>query len=110
MTITDITIIPLNLPFFDHCERHMHRASTHGERVQVVRIETDAGIVGWGEGGAAPERARSRSPAELLWDDSVGLGLQMACFDAVGKAQNVPVYRLLGTKVRDWCPISWWAI
>jgi L-alanine-DL-glutamate epimerase-like enolase superfamily enzyme len=43
-------------------------------------------------------------------DDSLGAGLQMALFDVVGKALEVPVYELLGSKVRDWVPISWWSI
>ena len=34
----------------------------------------------------------------------------MALFDAVGKTLNVPIHALLGNKVRDWAPISWWAI
>ena len=43
-----------------------------------------------------------------MWDDSLGAGLQMALFDAAGKLAGVPVYRLLGQKVRSWCPVSFW--
>ena len=45
-----------------------------------------------------------------MWDDSLGAGLQMALFDAVGKTLGTPAYRLLGTKVREFCPLSWWAM
>jgi L-alanine-DL-glutamate epimerase-like enolase superfamily enzyme len=45
-----------------------------------------------------------------MWNDDLGAGVQMALFDVVGKTENVPVYRLLDTKVRDWCPIAWWTI
>ena len=34
----------------------------------------------------------------------------MALFDVVGKVLEVPVHQLLGEKVRDWVPISWWSI
>ena len=30
--------------------------------------------------------------------------------DVVGKILETPVYQLMGTKVRDWTPISWWCI
>ena len=44
-------------------------------------------------------------------DDSLGAGLQMAIYDVVGKALEVPLYRLLNLpRVREWCPISWWNI
>jgi L-alanine-DL-glutamate epimerase-like enolase superfamily enzyme len=80
---------------------------------------TDAGVVGYGETlphytwgrvtDAAVERVRGRNALEFLGDDSLGAGLQMAIYDAVGKALEVPLYRLLGLpKVRDWCPIAWW--
>ena len=35
---------------------------------------------------------------------------QVALFDVVGKILDVPVYKLLGSKVRDHVPISWWSI
>jgi galactonate dehydratase len=57
------------------------------------------------------DRMVGREAAELLWHDELGAGVQMALFDAVGKVLNVPVYHLLGhKKVRDWAPISWWAM
>jgi L-alanine-DL-glutamate epimerase-like enolase superfamily enzyme len=113
MKVTHVETFPLNLPFYPRVEGHMHRASTHGERVEVCRVETDAGWVGYGEGGTNPAqigRVLGRPPAEFLFDDAVGLGLQIALLDAVGQAEGVPLYRLLGTKVRDWAPLSWWAI
>ena len=50
-----------------------------------------------------------RNAHEVMWDDSIGYGLQMALFDAVGKALHA-VHALLGEKVRDRAKLSWWAI
>ncbi len=54
------------------------------------------------------ERVLHSSPAEAMWDDSIGAGLQMALFDLVGKITGVAVHQLLGTRVREATPISWW--
>jgi galactonate dehydratase len=51
-----------------------------------------------------------KSPTELMWDDSLGSGLQMALFDAVGKTLDVPCHHLLGHRVRDRAYLSWWDI
>lgn len=49
--------------------------------------------------------------AKHMWDDDLGGGLQIALFDAVGKANAVPVSALLGrARCREWVPISWWSI
>ena len=72
MKIVRAERIPLNLPFYHRrVTRAMHRASTHGERVWVVRLEADNGLGGWGDdlgwdeywdfGGAPPPR-RTRRP------------------------------------------------
>ena len=50
MKIVRAERIALNLPFYHRRVSHaMHRASTHGERVWVVRLEADNGLVGWGD-------------------------------------------------------------
>ena len=77
-------------------------------------------MVGWGEtipnytwarvSDDIEERIVGREAGDLLWEDGLGAGVQIALFDAVGKALNTPAYRLLGTKVREWCPLSWWAM
>jgi galactonate dehydratase len=51
-----------------------------------------------------------RNAPEVMWDDTLGAGLQMALFDAVGRATDTPVWALLGRKHRDRAFISWWDI
>ena len=115
--VVDVERILLVIPFEQRIQREMERARIHTwSEVEVIRVTTDAGVVGYGETvqnytwGKVPdtEAAIGRSPFELMWDDSLGAGLQMALFDAAGKLAGVPIYRLLGYKVRDWCPISFW--
>ena len=88
--------------------------------LELCKVTTDTGHVGWGEtvvhytyGRTTDEsvgRVLGESPAKLMNDDSLGAGLQMALFDVVGKILEAPVHELLGTKVRDAAPISWWSI
>jgi L-alanine-DL-glutamate epimerase-like enolase superfamily enzyme len=120
MKVTGVERILLDVPFGAVAERNMNRTLAGWHISEVCRVETDAGIVGYGEtlpnytwktvSQEAIDRAIDRDPFELIWDDSLGAGLQMALFDAAGKAAGVPCYRLMGSKVRDWCPISWWSI
>jgi L-alanine-DL-glutamate epimerase-like enolase superfamily enzyme len=55
-------------------------------------------------------RALGRNAAAIMWDDSLGAGLQMALFDAVAKSADVPVHALLGTKQHETTPVGWWNI
>ncbi|MCZ6675710.1 MAG: mandelate racemase/muconate lactonizing enzyme family protein [Candidatus Poribacteria bacterium] len=115
MKIKSLEVFALNIPFYaDHVTRHMQRALTHSERVHVYRVELDNGAIGYGEnqGGESGDinRVVGQNPFAIMQDDGIGFGIQMSLFDAVGKAVGVPVYQLLGTKVRDRCPISWWDI
>jgi galactonate dehydratase len=54
--------------------------------------------------------ARGQNAAALMWDDSLGAGLQMALFDAVARANDIPVHALLGKKVHETTPLAWWNI
>jgi len=105
------------VPFVARVRREMERAGIHTwAEIEVVAVHTDSGVIGYGETiqnytwGRVnlEERVLGQSPFSTMWDDSLGAGLQMALFDAAGKLAGVPVHRLLGPKVRDWCPISYW--
>ena len=115
--VTEVERILLVIPFEERVQREMERARIHlWSEVEVIRVVTDGGVVGYGETiqnytwGRVDleERVIGKSPFELMWDDSLGAGLQMALFDAAGKLAGVPVHALLGKQCRDWCPISFW--
>jgi len=115
--ITNVERFTLQVPFVDRVRTEMERAGVHTwSELEITRVETDAGVVGWGETiqnytwgrVKAHERVIGQSPFAHMWDDSLGAGLQMALFDAAGKTAGVPLYQLLGTKCRDWCAISFW--
>ena len=111
MKVTAVERILLDVPFGAVAERNMNRTLAGWHISEVCRVETDAGIVGYGEtlpnytwktvSQEAIDRTIGRDPFEVMWDDSLGAGLQMALFDAAGKAAGIPCYRLMGSKVRD---------
>lgn len=92
----------------------------HWRIVQICKITLDNGVTGWGETipnytwATVPndiaDRVVGGDAGGLLWEDGLGAGVQIALFDAIGKTLNIPAYRLLGTKIRDWCPLSWWGM
>ena len=115
--ITAIERTRLWVPFAERIARDMERAGIHTwSEIELLEVRTDAGVSGWGETienytwgrAAADERVIGRSPQELIWDDSLGAGLQMALLDAAGKLAQVPVHALLGQQVRGACPLSFW--
>lgn len=108
-------VCPLDEPFA--CALTWTRQRTAG----VVEIQTDAGLTGWGEGLSIQgeeelrERLVGRDPrdTEVIWQDLHNHGwgdiptlsaVDMALWDLMGKAQDVPVCQLLGGAFRDDVP------
>ena len=120
MQVQSVEIIHLDVPFTDHTNQHIQYWLPHWRIVQLCKITLADGTIGWGE--TIPNYTWAKVPADiedrivghaagdLLWEDALGAGVQQALFDAVGKVLGAPAYRLLGPKVRTWCPLSWWAI
>src|SRR6266478_2071164 len=111
LTVKKIDKTWINVPFRPVPARNMIRELPHWTVFVIYKVTLACGVVGFGETmqyytwGTVPEEAVARvmgkNAAEHMWDDSLGCGLQMALFDAVAKAASVPLYRLLGSKVRD---------
>ena len=118
MKITGVERIELDVGFTPRTEPHMRRGITNFSLIEICRVTTDTGIVGWGESRAMHNWDRDmaavdagvvgRNPAELLWRDELGSGLQQAMFDLTGKALGVPAHRLIGRQARAWVPLAWW--
>lgn len=100
----------------------------------IVRVETDSGVIGWGEAASAPTmtgetlgsmvhavrhlagKLADRSATEiaatmqsvapyLYGNEGAKSAIEMALQDALGRAQNKPVYELLGGKRRSRIPL-----
>ncbi len=120
MKVVSIELTHHDVPFAPHANQYLQYWLPHWRIAQICRIEFDNGVSGLGE--TIPNYTHCKVPddienrilgheaAELMWEDELGAGVQIALMDGIAKSLGVPVYRILGTKVRDWCPISWWAM
>ena len=120
LTIAKIDRASVRVPFRPIPDRNMARELPHWKYSEIVTVHLQSGHTGHGETllfytwGATSDddaiRAKGKNAASLMWDDSLGAGLQMALFDAVAKACDVPIHRLLGKQVHEKTSLSWWNI
>ena len=88
MKIVDIERIVVDVPFTKRQQKITAREVYNWAILELCRVETDTGHVGWGEtvihytwarvSDESVARVIGQSPADLMHDDSLGAGLQMA--------------------------------
>ena len=137
MKITKIETIPVQVPIIEQLSirgsRGWHRVSPF----LVVRVHTDKGITGLGEVSCTPiwsgedhttaahfidtlispaligtdptevERVGTLLEKAVAGNPFTKAGIEMALWDILGKAANLPLYRLLGGPVREFIPTKW---
>ena len=120
LEVARVETVTVKLPYRDAPNRAMSRELPHWRYVEIFRVFLKSGEVGIGETllyytwGVSTDdhikRVLGKNAAEHMWDDGLGAGLQIALFDAVAKTLEVPIHRLLGRKVHERTPLSWWNI
>jgi L-alanine-DL-glutamate epimerase-like enolase superfamily enzyme len=111
MLIKHIDTIPLNLTFVPDIAPHIYRSGHQGQ-VVLYRVHLANGVVGYGEDVGPPADVSAfvgRHALAGLKDIGHG-GVQMACYDAVGKALDLPAHALMGRQVRRRVPFAYWSI
>ncbi|MCL5064019.1 MAG: mandelate racemase [Firmicutes bacterium] len=131
MKISDIRAVTVSVPLEAPL---LHSNGAHWGRFvrTLVEIETDEGIVGLGEmggGGQSAQRAfdglkpyllghdplqlealrfKIANPTASLYNNRTQLlaAIEFACLDIIGQKMGVPVYQLLGGKLRDEIPFA----
>jgi L-alanine-DL-glutamate epimerase-like enolase superfamily enzyme len=134
MKVTRVEAIPIRVP---RARRFAAAQAvlTHSD-FALVKIETDAGVTGYGEVSSALFYYRlgpshvldidAYLAQTLVGENPLGIpalvdrmdrvlrggrqaksGVEMALWDIAGKSAGLPVYRLLGGKAREAVPLNW---
>ena len=137
MKITGIETIPVRVPIQENLAIRAKGGYHSVSPFLLVRMHTDEGIVGLGEVSCTPrwsgedqvtaahfietilaplltgqdpcevERLSVVTGRALFGHPFTKAALEMAMWDILGKAAGLPLYRLLGGKVRDFVPTKW---
>ncbi len=135
MKITRVEAVPVNVPLKPQMTTKTSHGVHATSPYVVVRVHTDGGLVGLGEATLAPRwsgetslgsvaiiegliapvlvgedptqitRLRQKVEATIRLNPFTKAAVEMALWDLSGKAVGVPVYQLLGGKVREEMPI-----
>jgi len=113
--ITGIESHEIYIPWHSFNRQELFRY--HGYRLRartIIVLRTNVGLVGigesWGTYSVSDEQKKrylGASPVDFLAFDK-DLPFNMAIYDLVGKYLDVPVWKLLGPKVRDRIPVAAW--
>ncbi len=115
LKITRIEHYPVVPPYHDYNAESLFRY--HGRAVQsreIYVLKTNSELEGIGEswGGWNSELFQKyigTSPFDWVGDPA-NLPMNMPMYDLMGKFLELPMWKLLGPKVRDWIPVSAWTV
>ena len=113
MKIVNVEAYPIYPEFAERNQDKQVRFQRINHRT-IVRIETDNGIVGYGDYRQEPplqaeiERLIDRSPFDFVHND-FHMAIGGALFDVMGKHLEIPAYKLLGPKLRERVPVAAWS-
>ena len=138
MKITNIEKVTVDIPYLERIREHLQKVWNFANRATddefqenyeeylkewreseppsvntcIYKVRTDEGIIGIGEGGSiSDDRIQTllgTSPFEFIMDDSIG-PLQIAFYDIMGKALDLPMARLFGPMQREDVPVAYWS-
>ncbi|HIE26989.1 TPA: hypothetical protein EYP66_06855 [Candidatus Poribacteria bacterium] len=113
MKITKIETFKVAVPYIPAIRKY--RPTEHTDRpILLIKVYTDEGIVGIGEGGRGGDVDHlianwiGKDPMEMNLQ-TTGAPFQQALYDIVGKAHNLPAYKLMGDCYRDEVPVGYWS-
>ena len=113
MKITSVDVIPIYPRLVARAAKHNAHYPNWNVRT-VFRVRTDSGLVGYGDYRCVPPPETigkpliGRSPFDFIGND-LNPGLGAALYDVMGKHLDVPAYKLMGQKVRDWVSVAAWS-
>src|SRR3990172_9010032 len=105
MNIRKIETFKVGVPFIPAIRKY-RPTEFRDTPILIVKVHTDEGIVGIGDGGRGAN-IDAQNPGWIGKDPfAVNLAevdppMAHALYDIVGKALKVPAYRLMGAKYRD---------
>ena len=111
MKITQVDLYEVEIPPITPIARYFPKIYD----ITLCRVQTDEGLVGWGEYQGT--RAAHAATAEaLVGQDPLGLdpfaqpdAFTCALLDISGRAYGLPLHRFFGQQVRDRVPVSYWS-
>ena len=136
MKITSLEPIPVLVPLSKGMTTKTAHGEHIDSPYVLVKVHTDEGLVGLGEATLSPRWSGETSPGcvaalrqvlepavkgadprgvrrvarrmeqALRLNPFTRAAVEMACWDIAGKAAGLPLYRLLGGKVRDAAPMK----
>ena len=111
MKITNVELIEVFIPYIAPIRNVGHSDFEH----TIVQVHTNEGLIGMGEIWQ-PRDAIERDVDGFIGKDPLTIELesasapwQSALYDIVAQAKDIPVWRLLGDKVRDKVPVAYWS-